>query len=119
MAPHTRPHNRQWAHTRPSSEPTKYYKLGTLCKMEENPKARAALLAAVKEQIESKESPYVGRNYKRLVLEGYQEQEILELLGSVLAVEMWEMSTLGRAFDEKQYIERLEKLPDTSWMDEE
>lgn len=86
--------------------------------MAENLRAKAALIAAVKEQIESKESPYVGTNYRRLVDEGYEKDEVLELLGSVLAVEMWEISTQGRAFDEKQYIERLEKLPDTSWMDE-
>lgn len=86
--------------------------------MEENPKAKAAILAAVQEQIESPESPYVGEHYKRLLAAGIDEDEIKKMLGSVLAAEMWEISVQGRAFDEKQYIERLQKLPDTSWMDE-
>ena len=43
----------------------------------------------------------------------------MKLLGSVLAAEMWEISSQGREYDEKQYIDRLEKLPDTTWMDEE
>lgn len=86
--------------------------------MEENPKANAAILAAVKEQIESSESPYVGANYRRLIDEGCDEEDVMRMLGAVLELEMWEISTEGRTFDEKQYIERLEKLPDTSWMDE-
>lgn len=87
--------------------------------MKENPEAKAAILAAVKEQIESSDSPHVGENYKRLIKAGYEEGEVMKLLGSVLATEMWEISNQGREYDEKQYIERLEKLPDTSWMDEE
>ena len=87
--------------------------------MKENPEAKAAILAAVKEQIESSDSPHVGENYKRLIKAGHEEAEVMKLLGSVLATEMWEISTQGREYDEKQYIDRLEKLPDTTWMDEE
>lgn len=86
--------------------------------MEENPRAKAAILEAVREQISSPESPYVGEHYKRLLDSGHDEQEVMELLGSVLAAEMWEISVQGRAFNEAQYIDRLAQLPDTSWMDE-
>ena len=87
--------------------------------MKENPEAQAAILAAVIEQFKSPDSPYVGENYKRLIIAGYEEGEVLKLLGSVLATEMWEISTQEREYDEKLYIDRLEKLPDTTWMGEE
>lgn len=86
--------------------------------MEENPKAKAALIEAINEQIASPETPYVGKHYKRLLNEGHEEDDVLELLASILAAEMWEMTTQARGFNEKQYIERLEKLPDLSWMDQ-
>ncbi len=86
--------------------------------MEENPRAKAAILAAVEEQINSPESPYVREHYNRLLALDIDKDDVMKLLGSVLAAEMWEISVQGREFDEKQYIERLEKLPDTSWMDD-
>ena len=87
--------------------------------MKENPEAKAAILKGVKEQLKSPESPYVKTNYDRLLNEGIEEEEVMNMLGSILAIEMWEISKYGRVFDEETYIQRLEKLPDMSWMDEE
>ena len=86
--------------------------------MEYNPKAKAAILEGVKEQLNSPESPYVKTNYDRLISEGIEEEEVMKMLGAVLAVEMWEMSVQERGFDEEGYIELLERLPDMSWLDE-
>ena len=86
--------------------------------MKENPRAKAAILEAVKEQLRSPESPYVKTNYDRLINEGIEIEEVMKMLGAVLAVEMWEMNVKQRAFDEKGYIEWLERLPDMGWMDE-
>jgi len=86
--------------------------------MEENPKFQAAILEAVKEQLNSPESPYVKTQYDRLLSEGIEEEEVMKMLGAVLAVEMWEMNVQERGFDEKGYIELLERLPDMSWLEE-
>lgn len=86
--------------------------------MEENPRAQKAILNAVREQLASTEAPYVNTHYDRLIGEGLDEDEVLELLASVLAAEMWEMNTQKRTFNEALYIERLEKLPSLDWMDE-
>ena len=87
--------------------------------MEENPRAKEAILEGVREQLNSPESPCVKANYDRLLSEGIEKEEVMKMLGSVLAVEMWEISKHGRDFDEKTYIERLERLPDMSWMEDE
>ena len=87
--------------------------------MKENPRAKKAVLDAVKEQLSSPEAPYVKEAYDRLQSEGFEEEEIMKMLGAVLAVEMWEMNVQGREFDEPGYIERLNVLPDMSWIDEE
>lgn len=76
-------------------------------------------MRAVSDQLESPESPYVKETYDRLLAEGHPKEEVMKMLGSVLIVEMYEMSADGRDFDEAGYIERLNLLPDMSWMDEE
>jgi len=87
--------------------------------MEDNPKAQEALRNAVEEQLQSPESPYVKDAYDRLVKEGIDSDEAKKMLAAVLALEMWEMSVKGREFDETLYTERLKRLPDLSWMEEE
>ena len=86
--------------------------------MEENPRAKKAALQAVVEQLKSPESPYVKATYDRLVADGHEEEEVMKMLGAVLVVEMWEINVQKRNFDEAGYIERLNVLPDMSWLDE-
>ena len=84
-----------------------------------NPRAQEAILKGVREQLESPESPYVRFHFDRLIDEGIPEEEVMKMLGAVLAVEMWEIHVQNRDFNEKEYIERLKSLPDMSWMDED
>lgn len=87
--------------------------------MEENPQAKKAILDAVSDQLRSPETPYVKATYDRLLANGLDKKEVMKMLGAALAVEMWEMSVQKRIFDEAGYIDRLNSLPDMSWMDEE
>ncbi len=86
--------------------------------MEENPKAKKAILDAVRDQLKSPESPYVKVAYTRLMKQGYSEDEVMNMLGVVLSTEMWEISVKERSFDEDTYIKRLEGLPDMTWLDD-
>tara|TARA_B110000037_G_C17052959_1_gene478545 strand:+ start:310 stop:573 length:264 start_codon:yes stop_codon:yes gene_type:complete len=87
--------------------------------MEDNPQALDAILNAVQQQLESPESPYVREHYDRLIASGEEHDKVMQMLGSVLAIEMWEMSTLKRDFDESTYISRLTELPQQSWQNED
>lgn len=86
--------------------------------MKENPEAKKLILEAVDNQINSPETPYVKEHYQRLVSEGIKKKEAKRMLGCLLAVEMWEMQKYDRDFDEMEYIKKLEKLPDESYLDE-
>jgi len=86
--------------------------------MKENPKAKEAIMAGIRDQLHSPESPYVREAFDRLIKENHSEEDVMKMLGAVLATEMWEMSVQERTFDEAQYIGRLKRLPDMSWLDE-
>ena len=86
--------------------------------MNEIPELKEGILDAVKEQLESSETVYVKNTYDRLIEEGIEKNEVLKLIGCVLTVELWEMVNHGRLFSESTYKQRLEGLPDTSWLDD-
>jgi hypothetical protein len=87
--------------------------------MEVNYRAKKLFIQAVSEQLQSPESPYVKVAYDRLIAEGLKKEAVMKMLGAVLALEMWEMKVQKRGFNEPAYIERLNSLPDTIWLDEE
>ena len=79
---------------------------------------REAIIAAVRDQLNSPDSPYVKEAYDRLINDNHSEEEVMKMLGAVLATEMWEISVKERSFDESIYKDRLARLPDMSWLDE-
>jgi hypothetical protein len=86
--------------------------------MKGNPNAKKAIMTAVRDQLNSSESPYVKEAYNRLIKEGHSKEEVMNMLGVVLSTEMWEISVKQRSFDQDNYIQRLEGLPDMSWLDD-
>lgn len=86
--------------------------------MKSNPNAKKAIMTAVRDQLDSPESPYVKEAYNRLVEQGHPKEEVMNMLAVVLSTEMWEISVKQRSFDQNTYIQRLEGLPDMSWLDD-
>ena len=86
--------------------------------MKGNPNAKKAIMTAVRDQLNSPESPYVKEAHNRLIKEGHTKEEVMNMLGVVLSTEMWEISVKQRPFDQKTYIQRLEGLPDMNWLDD-
>jgi hypothetical protein len=43
--------------------------------------------------------------------------EVMKYLGVVMMAEIFDVLKTKQPFDEKRYIERLNKLPDISWAD--
>lgn len=70
------------------------------------------LRQAVRDQIRAKDPPEVGATYRRLLGEGHDKANAIELVTAVLAVEMYDIMNEGRNFDLAKYITHLRRLPE-------
>ncbi|MES2997523.1 MAG: hypothetical protein V4733_12000 [Verrucomicrobiota bacterium] len=69
------------------------------------------LLAAVRQQIDSPQTPYVGETFQRLVAAGLSKDDALEQIAVCLGDEMENIALERRAFDEAAYRAALNALP--------
>ena len=74
--------------------------------------ARGALVEAVQNQIDAGDPPAAKATFNKLTLVGYERQDILNLMGQVLAVEVYNMMTEKRAFNLEWYESALRALPE-------
>jgi len=71
-----------------------------------------ALVPAVQEQLNSKQTPFVKKHFQRLIgVEQIPEEEALLMLALCLADESNRMFLDQREFDLKRYRELIEELP--------
>lgn len=70
------------------------------------------LRQVVRDQIKGKEPPEVAATYRRLIMEGYDEANAVELITVVLAAEMYDVMNEQRDFDEQKYNRNLRRLPE-------
>lgn len=70
------------------------------------------LRGTIEDQIKQNDPPEVAATLRRLGREGFERPEAIDLLAAVLAAEMFEMMTKGRAFDLRRYAENLARLPE-------
>jgi len=70
------------------------------------------LVPAVREQLESSETPFVKRAMKRLLADGEEESEVEMMMALCLADESNRMFIDKRGFDLKRYQELLDALPE-------
>ena len=76
------------------------------------------MLQAVREQLKSKDTPFVKEHYDRLIEEGIPKKEVMEMLAGVLSADIWEMQVKGKEYNKTIYTQRLAMLPDMSWLDD-
>jgi uncharacterized protein YidB (DUF937 family) len=70
------------------------------------------LIPAVKEQLNSKDLPFVAATFTRLTeKEGLDQEAALELIAQALAITVNTMMTQGRSFDTASYRQLLKLLP--------
>lgn len=69
------------------------------------------LLAAVEQQLTSRQTPYVAKTLQRLVALGIAEDEAKQQIAICLAETIEEMTKKHRGFDEKAYRTALDELP--------
>ena len=68
------------------------------------------LLAAVDQQLESRDTPYVGKTLKRLIKEGMSHDEAREAIARCLAEETDKVVRGGKPFDTASYRMLLESI---------
>ena len=78
---------------------------------------RRELFWVIRNQRASNTPVETGQTFKRLLAEGFDEQEALEMLAAVLLCEMRETVIRG-GHDEKRYVGWMNRLRDMSFLDE-
>lgn len=74
--------------------------------------AEATLIQAIENQLEAGEPAFVQAVLNKLLLVGYEREEILQLMALVLADEIDSMLREDRAFDAARYEQGLRALPE-------
>ena len=70
------------------------------------------LRQTVRDQIKANEPPEVAATYRRLIAEGHDNANAVELITAVLAAEMYDIMNEQRDFDEAKYNANLRRLPE-------
>jgi hypothetical protein len=76
---------------------------------------REAVFEVIKNQINSNEPPETSETLERLMGIDISEWEAMNLIGTVVVSEIFEVLGQGRAFDREKYIAALQNLPDYPW----
>ena len=77
-----------------------------------NPHLRAAILEAVENQIANDNPPETRLTYARLLREGISEDDAKVLIGSVVAVEIFEVVNRREPFNQERFVKALNRLPE-------
>jgi Domain of unknown function (DUF1841) len=77
-------------------------------------RASIAVHEIVANQLWNDDPPEVWQTAQRLLDAGYERHEVLDMLGSALSAEIWQILHAGKAADTARYVRALEKLPG-SW----
>ena len=76
---------------------------------------RAAILEIIENQIRDNNPREVRQTLERLLAEGQTKDEAMKLISCAMAVEIFEIMTHQKTFNESRYLENLSKLPDMPW----
>ena len=80
--------------------------------MDPNPRLKSAIIEVVENQIDSNDPPETKQTLARLISEGFSIKEAKELIGSVVAAEVFEVLKNGKQFDINRYVTALNNLPE-------
>ena len=69
------------------------------------------LMEVIHNQIRESDPPETKATLERLMAEGFSRQEAMDLIGQVLAAEIFEVLKDQREHDQEKYVKRLHDLP--------
>ena len=83
--------------------------------METNHLLKATILQVVDNQLKNNDPPETKQTYNRLVKNGYPENEAKRLIACVVSAEVFEVLKRKEKFNQKRFVEALNKLPELPW----
>jgi hypothetical protein len=84
-----------------------------------NPRLRQAILDVVNNQLRDGTPPETAATLERLVREGHSREQAIELIGAVVASEIFGVLKEGRAYDGARFVAALRSLPRMPWEGEQ
>ncbi|MGH9833212.1 MAG: hypothetical protein ACRD9Y_09355 [Blastocatellia bacterium] len=69
------------------------------------------LMEGIHNQIRENNPPETEATLERLLAEGFSKNEAMNLIGHVLAAEIFEVMKYQREYDQEKYVSRLHDLP--------
>ncbi|MBT0588177.1 hypothetical protein [Alteromonas oceanisediminis] len=82
------------------------------------PKAGAAILEAVENQLAANDPPKVKETFERLVSLGISKQESKKYIACALSVEIFGAIKNQEEYNPQRYEQNLDNLPEMPWEDE-
>jgi hypothetical protein len=83
-----------------------------------NPILKAVYLEAVEAQLRENNPPETRQTFDRLRSEGVSEKDAKILIGSVIAVETYEVMKSQQPFNHERFVRNLNRLPDQNFDEE-
>lgn len=77
-----------------------------------NPRAKAAFLEAVSNQLRANDPPEAKQTLDRLVSEGFSVEDAKIYIAQALCVEIWDTLHNEKPYNRERYIRNLERLPE-------
>ncbi|MBU0485410.1 MAG: hypothetical protein KKB30_12975 [Proteobacteria bacterium] len=77
-----------------------------------NPRIKAMILEVVANQIRENDPPETKRTYNRLIQEGHSDEDARCLIGSVVAIEVFDILKKKEAFNLTDFVQALNNLPE-------
>ena len=76
---------------------------------------RSAFLEIVDNQLREEDPPQTKATYKRLVDQGYSDQEARNLIGCAVISEIYDILKQNKPFVIKRFVRALRRLPELPW----
>ena len=86
-------------------EPRQHYEEG-----ETNPRLKALILDVVENQLRENNPPETRQTLERLLATGYSRQEAMEMIGSAVVGEIWDVLKESKQYDAMRFRAALEGL---------
>ena len=75
-----------------------------------NPHLKKAILEIVENQLEANDPPETHKTLKRLMATGYSRKQAMEMIGTAVIGEIWEVLHDNKTFDPERYAAILDEL---------
>ena len=77
-----------------------------------NPRIKAMILEVVENQMQNNDPPETKQTYDRLITEGHSDEDAKRLIGSVVAIEVFDILKKQEVFNLADFVQALNKLPE-------